>query len=183
MCVLETLLGILPALEQKQPTPTHTHSHYLLGLVFIFGQRQYWRKVGRIGASMGDSMQELLRKARLGGRQGNLSPMMEAKAWALREVWNDEKESSYGMLEYIAGKVTKVGPADEEPEELSGHEISRGRLGAEDIDDVVSTPGAGFSQKGFLFGVVGTFPKTKGPIFPFDAVTGQGPGRLFDIRL
>ena len=67
------------------------------------------KKVGR--DSMGESKQELLRKAWLGGRQGNLSPMMEAKAWALREVWNDDKESSYGMLEYIAGKVVKVGPA------------------------------------------------------------------------
>jgi len=65
---------------------------------------------------MGESKQELLRKAWLGGREGNLSPLMEAKAWALREVWNDDKESSYGMLEYIRGKVVKVAPEGEEPE-------------------------------------------------------------------
>ena len=66
---------------------------------------------------MGESRQELLSKVWLGGRQGNLSPMMEAKAWALREIWNDEKESSYGMLEYIAGKVVKVGPEGGKPEQ------------------------------------------------------------------
>ena len=66
---------------------------------------------------MGETRQELLRKSWLGGRQGNLSPMMEAKAWALREVWNDEKESSYGMLEYIRGKVVKVAAEGEEPEQ------------------------------------------------------------------
>ena len=66
---------------------------------------------------MGDSKQELLRKAWLGGRHGNLSPMMEARAWALREVWKDDKESSYGMLEYIAGKVVKVAPEGEEAEQ------------------------------------------------------------------
>ena len=42
--------------------------------------------------------------------------MMQAKAWALREVWNDQEESSYGMLEYIAGKLVKVGPEGGRPE-------------------------------------------------------------------
>ena len=36
--------------------------------------------------------------------------MEEAKAWALREAWRDEEESSYGMLVHIAGKVYKSGP-------------------------------------------------------------------------
>ena len=66
---------------------------------------------------MGDSKQELLRKAWLGGRQGNLSPMMEAKAWALREIWNDDHESSYGMLGYIPGKMVKVAAEGDEPEQ------------------------------------------------------------------
>ena len=74
-------------------------------------------KVGRTWVSMSESRQELLRKTWLGGRQGNLSPMMQAKAWALREVWQDQEESSYGMLEHIAGKLAKVGPEGSQPEQ------------------------------------------------------------------
>ena len=58
---------------------------------------------------MANSRQELLKEAWLGGRDGCLSPLSEARAWALRETWRDEKESEWGMLSYIAGKLKKKG--------------------------------------------------------------------------
>ena len=66
-------------------------------------------------AAMAKSQQDLLREAWLGGRTGNLSPLEEAKAWALREAWRDEGNSSYGMLVHIAGKVYKTGPGKKHP--------------------------------------------------------------------
>ena len=74
---------------------------------------------------MGESKQELLKKAWHGGRRSNFSPMMEAKAWAFREVWNDDKESSYGMLEYIVGKMVKVGPAGGKPEQPTDQAMAK----------------------------------------------------------
>ena len=58
---------------------------------------------------MDDSLQDLLKKAWHGGRQGYLSPLSEARAWALREIWQEEGKPDYGMLTYIAGKVKKNG--------------------------------------------------------------------------
>ena len=58
---------------------------------------------------MDDSLQELLKKAWLGGRNGNLSPLSEARAWALREIWRESGKPEYGMLTFIAGKVKKNG--------------------------------------------------------------------------
>jgi len=58
---------------------------------------------------MANSRQELLKEAWLGGRDGYLSPLSEARAWALREVWRDGNESEWGMLSYIAGKLKKKG--------------------------------------------------------------------------
>jgi len=58
---------------------------------------------------MTESTQELLKKAWLGGRVGNMSPLSEARAWALAQVWQDDGKPDYGMHKYIAGKVTKVG--------------------------------------------------------------------------
>ena len=58
---------------------------------------------------MDDSLQDLLKKAWHGGRQGYLSPLSEARAWALREIWREEGKPEYGMLTYIAGKITKNG--------------------------------------------------------------------------
>ena len=60
-------------------------------------------------ASMDDSLQDLLKKAWHGGRKGHLSPLSEARAWALREIWRDAGKPDYGMLTYIAGKVRKQG--------------------------------------------------------------------------
>ena len=58
---------------------------------------------------MAKSGQELLKEAWLGGSEGHLSAMMQARAWALREIWKDDKNTQYGMLTYIAGKLRKVG--------------------------------------------------------------------------
>ena len=58
---------------------------------------------------MEGSLQELLEKAWLGGRKGYLSPLSEAKAWALREAWRDAGKAEYGMCVYIAGKLWKTG--------------------------------------------------------------------------
>ena len=58
---------------------------------------------------MAKSGEELLKEAWLGGSEGHLSAMMQARAWALREIWKDDKNTQYGMLTYIAGKLRKVG--------------------------------------------------------------------------
>ena len=59
--------------------------------------------------AMSASRQDLLRQAWLEGRDGNLSALSEARAWALRQVWRDEKKSDHGMLTYVASKVVKIG--------------------------------------------------------------------------
>ena len=58
---------------------------------------------------MATPRQELLKEAWLGGAEGHLSALTQARAWALREVWQDDKKPQYGMLTYIAGKLQKVG--------------------------------------------------------------------------
>ena len=58
---------------------------------------------------MAEDRDALLRNAWVCGRVGTLSGQAVAKVWALREVWRDEKTSDWGMYEYIAGKVEKVG--------------------------------------------------------------------------
>ena len=45
----------------------------------------------------------------LGGTEGNMSALSQARAWALREVWREDGKPDYGMLTFIAGKVQKVG--------------------------------------------------------------------------
>ena len=45
----------------------------------------------------------------LGGRTGTLCALEQAKAWALREAWLLEHESTYGMHTWIAERVKKVG--------------------------------------------------------------------------
>jgi len=67
---------------------------------------------------MAESRQELLKECWLGGRSNNLSAMSEARAWALREVWRDEKKPDYGMLSYIAGKLKKVNNKAPTPQAL-----------------------------------------------------------------
>ena len=52
--------------------------------------------------------QETLRKLWLSGQQGNLCAREQAKAWALREAWNEFEGSTHGMLGFIVQRVTKV---------------------------------------------------------------------------
>ena len=69
---------------------------------------------------MTSSQQEMLRKAWLEGRHGNLCALSEAMLWAVREVWRAEKRSLHGLQTFAAGLVTKVG---------TGEHPSSGRLG------------------------------------------------------
>ena len=57
---------------------------------------------------MTSSQQEMLRKAWLEGRHGNLSALSEAMLWAVREVWRAENGSLHGLQTFAAGLVTKV---------------------------------------------------------------------------
>ena len=75
---------------------------------------------------MEGSLQELLKKAWLGGRKGYLSPLSEAKAWALREAWRDAGKPDYGMCVYIAGKLWKIpeeGKKKEHPSAAAIHKM------------------------------------------------------------
>ena len=51
---------------------------------------------------MTSSQQEMLRKAWLEGRRGNLSALSEAMLWAVREVWRAEKGSLHGLQTFAA---------------------------------------------------------------------------------
>ena len=44
----------------------------------------------------------------LSAPEGRLCGREQAKAWALREVWNEEGKSSYGMLQFVAKRVRKM---------------------------------------------------------------------------
>jgi hypothetical protein len=57
---------------------------------------------------MAEERQTLLREAWAGGKKGSLSALAEAKAWALREVWRQDRKTEYGMLEFIRLRVRKV---------------------------------------------------------------------------
>ncbi len=53
----------------------------------------------------------------LKGKQGYLAPWSEAKAWALREVWQEEHgERTYGMLEFVAKRIEKEGGGSPSPQ-------------------------------------------------------------------
>ena len=56
---------------------------------------------------MSDSQQDLLRRAWTEGRTGTLSALSEAKAWALREVWRSEGNGEWGLMKFVAERVTK----------------------------------------------------------------------------
>ena len=62
-----------------------------------------------------ETQQELLRKAWLEGRDGNLNALGEAKAWALREIWRAEHDDDYGLLPFVAARVSKNGAGDHQP--------------------------------------------------------------------
>lgn len=62
--------------------------------------------------------QELLRKAWLSARHGNLSALSECKAWALREVWREQKDSDHGLLVFVSGRLKKQGGGCPQPEAI-----------------------------------------------------------------
>jgi hypothetical protein len=51
------------------------------------------------------SQESSLRTAWLGAADGRLCVREQAKAWALREVWQDEGKPAYGMFTWIASRV------------------------------------------------------------------------------
>ena len=53
--------------------------------------------------------QELLRDAWLAARKGNLCALSECKAWALREVWREQKDSDHGLNVFASERLTKKG--------------------------------------------------------------------------
>ena len=58
---------------------------------------------------MAEARQEALRAAWLGGTQGHLSAMSEARAWALREVYLEMGKPKWGLNTFVASRITKVG--------------------------------------------------------------------------
>ena len=56
-----------------------------------------------------DTQQEVLRQAWLHAPKGNLNARSEAKAWALREVWRNDKETDWGVQSFVAKRLKKVG--------------------------------------------------------------------------
>ena len=53
--------------------------------------------------------QETLRRLWLGGTRGTLCAREQARVWALREAWNEEQDTAYGLHEHIRQKVKKIG--------------------------------------------------------------------------
>ena len=50
-----------------------------------------------------------LQKLWLYGKEGGLSAREQLKAWALREAWQENNTSSYGMHTWVAERLTKIG--------------------------------------------------------------------------
>ena len=50
-----------------------------------------------------------LQKLWLCGKEGGLSAREQLKAWALREAWQENNTSSYGMHTWVAERLTKIG--------------------------------------------------------------------------
>ena len=85
------------------------HTHILTVCAARFGTRSVLLYFLVLACTMVLSQQDLLREAWLGGRDGNLSALSEARAWALCEVWRDGGKTDYGMFTFIAGRLKKVG--------------------------------------------------------------------------
>ena len=52
------------------------------------------------------------------GKEGTLSAREQAKAWAFREVWREEKNGSHGMLSACARRLHKIGGGSPTPAAL-----------------------------------------------------------------
>ena len=73
---------------------------------------------GEVG-HMVEKIQQLLKIAWLGGKKGSLGALAEARAWALREVWQADEKPEYGMLLFVSEHVTKVGGGNPSPQAIS----------------------------------------------------------------
>ena len=63
---------------------------------------------------MDEDGQSKLQSLWTSARVGTMTPWTQAKAWALREVWRDERKKQklkgdHGLLIYVAGKLTTKG--------------------------------------------------------------------------
>ena len=59
-----------------------------------------------------------LSRAWFAAKEGGLCGREQARAWALREVWREERSSDYGMLSFVASRVRKTkdgAPAGDHP--------------------------------------------------------------------
>ena len=67
------------------------------------------RRIAPSQLSMAAARQQLLQEAWLRGKTGTLCALQQARAWALREVWQEEGKPAFGLHACIARKVTKIG--------------------------------------------------------------------------
>ena len=75
---------------------------------------------------MAAKKQELLKELWWGGKPGTMSAQTEARAWALREAWQDEHgDKTYGMLPWIASKVWKIKEEKKKKEHPSPQALSQ----------------------------------------------------------
>ena len=75
---------------------------------------------------MAAKKQELLKELWWGGKPGTMSAQTEARAWALREAWQDEHgDKTYGMLPWIAGKVWKINEEKQKKEHPSKQALAK----------------------------------------------------------
>ena len=78
------------------------------------------------GCGMAAKKQELLKELWWGGKPGTMSAQTEARAWALREAWQDEHgDKTYGMLPWIASKVWKIKEEKKKKEHPSPSALSQ----------------------------------------------------------
>ena len=73
-----------------------------------------------------------LQEAWLGAADGRLCPREQARAWALREVWQEEGKASCGLLAFVASKAweEEVGAPLEQPsttDTMRGWGVERSR--------------------------------------------------------
>ena len=68
---------------------------------------------------MAAERQQLLQESWLGGKKGCLGALAEARAWALREVWQEEGKPDYGLLDFVASRVEKGGGENPSPLSIS----------------------------------------------------------------
>ena len=75
---------------------------------------------------MAAQKQELLKELWCGGKPGTMSAQTEARAWALREAWQDEHgDKTYGMLPWIADKVWKINEEKQKKEHPSKQALAK----------------------------------------------------------